>query len=462
MTRRTLPAPFDDMCERYGIKPSSYTLIRELKQKREQRSELGRQIIQRAGSKLTGAQEREIDRLLEERDDLDEMVTQAEERLEGVRNQPFEGQGGRGREDAPGLTFQTAEGRTIRGVRHGESFAAAVHKPRAPRPGADGDEQDLSVGRALLGFLRGDHDLMERELRAQVVASDPSGGFFVTDSLASMFIDKARSQSVISQAGAITVPLTGGETRILRVVTDPTAAWKAEGAGLNETEIKFGAVVMYPKVLGCIAELSEELVQDGANAADVIQTTLAAAVANQLDRSFWRGISNGSGDSDVPGRNTFTGVLDDPDVNTVDMAGAAPSDYDEWIDAMQLVEDANGMANVRIDSPRTAGQLAKLKETGTGAYLKAPEAVAALRHLRTTQTPVTLGAGNDESVSVVGNFSTAYVILGMRTQFSIQVSNQAGDAFENLTRKVRIWGRADMVIGRPSHLSLIQAIGPTS
>lgn len=461
MTRRTLPASFEDMCRRYGLRADERLIIRSLKAKRTERTEQAQEVLNRAGNrKMTDAQEREFERLVAERDELDEMVTQAEERLEDGRRRMFGDDDRRGRQDAPELTFQTAEGRTIRGVRHGESFAAVTHKPRASRPG-DGDGEDLSVGRALLGFLRGDHDIMERELRAQVVASDPSGGFFVTDSLASMFIDKARSQSVISQAGAITVPLTGGETRILRVVTDPTAAWKAEGAGLNETEIKFGAVVMYPKVLGCIAEISEELVQDGANAADVIQTTLAAAVANQLDRSFWRGVSNGSGDSDVPGR-TFTGVLDDPDVNTVDMAGAAPTDYDEWIDAMQLVEDANGMANVRIDSPRTAGQLAKLKETGTGAYLKAPDAVAALRHLRTTQTPVTLGAGNDESVSVVGNFATAYVILGMRTQFSIQVSNQAGDAFENLTRKVRIWGRADMAIGRPSHLTLVQAIGPTS
>lgn len=458
MPRRTLPAPFEEMCERYGVRASGGLLIRELKSKRTEREDQAREMMKRG--KLSTAEDRRFETIMDERDDLDELVTQAEERLEGDRRSFDDDDRRGGRGSAPGLTFQTADGRTIRGVRHGESFAAVTHKPRAGRTG-DSDGEDLSVGRALLGYLRGDHDIMERELRAQVVANGPDGGFFVTDTLASMFVDKARSQSVISQAGAVTVPLTGGATRIMRVDTDPTAAWKAEASGLNETEIKFGAVVMYPKVLGCIAEISEELVQDGANAASVIESTLAAAVANQLDRSFYRGVSNGSGDNDVAGR-TFTGVLDDPDVNTVDMAGAAPTDYDEWIDAMQLVEDANGMADVRIDSPRTAAQLAKLKEITTGAYLKAPEAVAALRHLRTTQTPVTLGSGNDESVSVVGNFSTAYVILGIRTQFTIQVSNQAGNAFENLTRKVRIWGRADMAIGRPSHLSLVQAIGPTA
>ncbi len=458
MARRTLPAPFEEMCERYGVHTGPL-LLRSLKHQREQRREEAQQLVQRAGNKLTTAQQREFDRLLEERDELDEMVTQEEERLDGARGR-VDDDDRRGRDNAPALYFHTADGRRLRAVRHGESFAAAARTARTAHPGENAEE-DLSLGRALVGVLRGDPEIMERELRAQVVGQDPAGGFFVTGSLAGTFIDIARAQSVISQAGAVSIPLGAGETRILRVATDPTAAWKAEGAALNDTEMTFQAVTLYPKVLGCVAEISEELIEDGANAASVIESTLSAAVANQLDRSFWRGVSSGSGGNDVAGRY-FTGILDDPDVNTVDMAGAAPTDYDEWIDAIQLVEDANGMPDVRIDSPRTAAQLAKLKEATTLAYLKAPEQVAALRHLKTTQTPVTLGAGSNESVSVVGNFSTAYVVMGIRSQFRVEVSNQAGSSFDNLTRKVRIWGRADMAVGRPSHLTLVQAIGPSA
>jgi HK97 family phage major capsid protein len=456
MARRTLPAPFEEMCERHGLEPHHPLLIRSLKQKRTQRTEEAQRLVQRAGNKLTTGQQREFDRLLEERDELDEMVTQEEERLQGLRDD-IDNDDRRRRDHTPVLTFQTADGRKIRGVRHGESFAAATRTNRAPRPG-EHDDEDLSLGRALLGMLRGDNEIMERELRTQTVGIAPDGGFFVTGQLAGTFIDLARAQSVISQAGAVTIPLGAGETRILRVATDPTAAWKAEGSPLNDTGVKFDAVTMYPKVLGCVADISEELIEDGANAASLIQSTLSAAVADQLDRSFWRGLSSGDGGNDVAGRY-FTGILDDPDVNTVDMSGAAPTNYDDWIDAIQLVEDANGTPDVRIDSPRTAAQLAKLKEATTNAYLQAPAEVTALRQLKTTQTPVTLGAGSNQSVSVVGNFSTAYVIVGVRTQFRIEVSNQAGNSFDNLTRKVRIWGRADMAVGRPSHLTLIQAIG---
>ncbi|MFH9587918.1 phage major capsid protein [Streptomyces luteogriseus] len=438
-------------------------MIRSLKQQRTKRQDEAQKVWDRGGGKLSTTDERHFDRLLQERDELDEMVTQAEERLETDRGQMIDEDRPGGRGGTPPLYFHTADGRRLRAVRHGESFSAAARTMRTPHPGerAERTDEDLSLGRALVGVLRGDPEIMERELRAQVVGQDPAGGFFVTGSLAGTFIDIARAQSVISQAGAVSIPLGAGETRILRVATDPTAAWKAEGSALNDTEMTFQAVTLYPKVLGCVAEISEELIEDGANAASVIESTLSAAVANQLDRSFWRGVAGGAGGNDVAGRY-FTGILDDPDVNTVDMSGAAPTDYDEWIDAIQLVEDANGMPDVRIDSPRTAAQLAKLKETNTGAYLKAPDVVTALRQLKTTQTPVTLGTGGDESVSVVGNFSTAYVVLGIRSQFRVEVSNQAGNSFDNLTRKVRIWGRADMAVGRPSHLSLIQAIGPTT
>lgn len=452
MARRTLPDSFERMCERYGARANGALLIRELKSKRTERQDQARQIMTRAGAKMNSAEQREFDRLMDEHDDLNEMVTQAEERIEGSRSavdDPSEG-----RRDTPNLYFHTKDGRKVRAVRHGESFARAV--------GASGTgSEDLSVGRALVGMLRGDYSVMERELRAQVVGQDPAGGFFVTPTLGNMFIDLARSQSVISQAGAMTIPLGSGETRIMRTATDPTAAWKAELHALNNTDVRFEAVTLFPKVLGCVADISEELIEDGANAAAQIEAVLAAAVANQLDRSFWRGVSNGDGDNDVAGRY-FTGILDDPDVGTVDLAGAAPADYDEWIDAIQLVEDANGTPDVRVDSPRTAAQLAKLKEATTNAYLSPPEQVAALRHFKTTQTPVTLGSGNDESVSVVGNFASAYVIIGIRSEFRIEVSNQAGNAFENLGRKVRVWGRADMAIGRPSHLALVQAIGPSS
>ncbi|MFC4608804.1 phage major capsid protein [Streptomyces maoxianensis] len=465
MPKRTLPATREALETKYATcRNSSGWNHRALLHKRHSFQTEARSLLDAAtarGQQLTDKETEAFDRLMADRDELDGLILESGDEIERAREEVDDPGRGR-RAAAPGVCFTTADGRTVRGAGRGESFAriAGGRGRGGERNGPGPDTSDLSLGRAVMGMITGDRDVMERELRAQVVGQDPAGGYFVTPALSALFVDQARARSVLVEAGAVTIPLGSAETRILRVTQSPTAAWKSELGALANTDIRFGSVTLFPKVLGCVVDISEELVEDGANAPQQIEAVMAQAVADQLDRSFFRGMTSGTGGNDVVGRY-FTGVLDDPDVNTLDMAGAPPTDYDELIDAMQLVEDNNGMADVRIESPRTAAQLAKLKSATEGLYISPPPSVAALRHLKTTQVPTTLGAGNDESVSVVGNFADAFVIIGIRSAFRVEVSREAGDAWENLGRKVRIWGRADMAIGRPSHLALIQAIGPT-
>jgi HK97 family phage major capsid protein len=448
------------LLEKYGLRENDPLKLRAIRQKRHQRERDGQAIMDKAskaGRAMTGTEEREFDRLMDERDELNELDDYCEAQRERIIDDLEREEGGNpaGRDNGPGIRFTTADGRSVRGIVHGESFARLAGGRTGWRTERDIDTEELSLGRALVGMISGDRDVMEREMRANVVSLDPQGGFFVQPELAGLFIDLARSQSILSQAGAITIPLNTGETRILRVSQDPQAAWKAELHALNETDVRFESVQLYPKPLGCVVDISEELVQDGANAAAQIENVLVAAIADQLDRSLFVGITD-----EFPGR-TFHGIIDDPDVNTVDMGSSAPAAataFDEIIDAIQLVEEANGMPDVHILSPRTWGQYGKLKDT-QNQPIQMPAAVAALRHLRTTQVPTDLGAGSDESVSVVGNFRSGFVILGIRNAFKVEVSREAGNAFENLGRKVRVWGRADMAIGRPSHLSLIENIG---
>lgn len=430
--------------------------LRELLAQRTELNDRATRIMTRASEarrEMTTVEQDEFDGLMSQRDQVDRDIEATRDANDRARRLVERGDGAPGRDGETGIRFTTADGRTLRGVTHGESFARVTGM--AGRAGRDIDTADLSLGRALVGIVTGDRDIMERELRAQVVAQDPAGGFFVQPELAALFIDQARALSVLSRAGAITIPLNSGETRILRVSQDPTAAWKSELQPLHETDVRFQSVQLFPKVLGCVADISEELVEDGANAAPQIEAVLSQAVADQLDRSLFRGL-----DSGVQGR-TFTGIIDDPDVNTVDMAGAVPAAataFNEVIDAIEAVETANGEANVHILSPRTWGQYGKLKDT-TNQPIQMPAQVAALNHLRTTQVPTDLGAGNNESVSVVGNFRSGFVILGIRSAFRVEVSREAGNAWENLGRKVRVWGRADLAIGRPSHLAVIERIG---
>ncbi|MCH7229600.1 phage major capsid protein [Glycomyces sp. L485] len=427
--------------------------VRSFQQERHARGERARSILDGAhadGRELTPSEERDFDQAMDDVDELKALIGGEEAARDRARSD-FAGTTDRAGE--AGFRFRLADGREIPGVRHGESFAAALGHERRSLPVVGGNDGggSLDLGRSIMAVINGEQPIIESAQRAQSISNDPSGGYLTSPQMSSLFIDLARSRSIMSAAGAITVPLNGPETRILRVTQDPVAAFKAELAQLTETDMKFGLVVLYPKTLGAVITVSEELAADGQNAGRIIQETLAQSVANQLDRAFFRGIGTIEGQE-------FSGVLDDPDVNVVDLSGAAPTSFDEVVDAIQLVRDANGEPVVRIDSPRTAGQYAKLADT-TGQPLQPPAEVAALRHLVSTQTPVDLGTGSDESVSVVGNFGSAFVMLGIRSSFRVEVSPYAGDAFETFARKVRIVGRVDLAIGRPSHLSLVENIG---
>jgi HK97 family phage major capsid protein len=343
-----------------------------------------------------------------------------------------------------------SDGRRVRGALAGHSFAKLA---------APGTAEEFSVGRAILASVTGDRELARAELSAQQISSDPSGGFFLAPEISGQFIDLARSMSVLVNAGAITLPLSTTETRVVKVTQDPAAGWHQELEALTSTQVQLGAVTLRSRTIGAVIDLSQELVEDAPNAYTAVTQTLAAAVAKQLDRALFRGI-----DDDNP----FTGVLDDPNVSVTDMGtdGAAPTDYDEIVDAIEDCWTANSEPDVRIEHPRTSAQYAKLKEATTNAPLVPPPVLAQLRTLRSTQVPVdqTHGSANNASSMVVGNFGVngAWVILGMRSNFRIETSREAGDAFENLGVKVRIWGRFDLAIGRPTHLARVEGLIPAS
>lgn len=349
------------------------------------------------------------------------------------------------RDAAAGPVFTLGDGRQVRGALPADRFADLT--PGGP------PEVDYSVGEAVLDMLTG----ARNPQAAQQVQVGPDGGFWTAPQISDLFIDQARSMSVLIRAGAITLPLLGAETRVVKVDTDPTAAWKDELAALTNTTVKLGAVQLVPKTLGAVVDLSQELIDDAANSAPTVQRVLAEAVAVQLDRSLFRGVEAG---------RPFTGVLDDPDVSVTDVGtnGVAPTaatGWNWWADAIEDVRTNNGEPDVYIEHPRTSAQFTKLKDANNQP-LQAPAEVAALRRLISTQVPIDQdhGTATNATSVVVGNFSTAFVLLGIRSNFRVETSREAGNAFENLGVKVRIWGRFDLAIGRPKHLARIEGIIP--
>ena len=94
---------------------------------------------------------------------------------------------------------------------------------------------------------------------------------------------------VMSAAGIQSVPMTSEELKLAKVETDPTAYWTAEGADITESEGTFGALKLRARALAVYSEASLELMRDASNAAQLVEQSIAKALAAKLDSTCLNG-----------------------------------------------------------------------------------------------------------------------------------------------------------------------------
>ena len=96
----------------------------------------------------------------------------------------------------------------------------------------------------------------------------------------------------------------------------------------------------------------------------------------------------------------------------------------------------------------------------TGQPLNAPPSYNDLEKFSTSQIPVNLGTGTDESEAFLGDFSK--LMIGMRTNLTLEVSREASDstnsAFEDMQVWVRIYLRADVQLAKPDQFVYMSGI----
>ncbi len=301
---------------------------------------------------------------------------------------------------------------------------------------AEVDENEL--GRALVAKLTGRFDsLPERIQNLLSAGTGADGGFTIPSQMSARIIDLARAKSVCVQAGALTLPLEAGETTFVKVTGDPTAYWRGESARITESKPTFGALVMRPKTLGCIVGLPVELAEDGRGIIELVQNGIAQAMALEVDRVALRG--TGSGIEPTGIANT-TGITETP--ITTALA------FDDLLDALTPIENANGMAGAVVMHPTQNGQVRKLKD-GTGNYLIDHPALNPLRRLVSKQ--------QTSGVVTVGDFSQ--LAIGVRTNLTVETFRSgtvgSNDALSDLLVYVRAYLRADVAVLRPDHFNVL-------
>lgn len=283
---------------------------------------------------------------------------------------------------------------------------------------------ELSLGRSIVASITGDWSNAKAELRALGGNVNTVGGYLVPDELSMNVIDLARAESVLMRAGAQTVPMTSDFLAIARIAADPTFEQKDENATFSGSDINFDRVQLTSRTIGQVIYVSNELLADAVNMAQVIDTTLARAFATELDRLAIRGTS-GEG---------LDGLSNKAGIQTTAIGGAL--DWDKVLDAYEDILDKNTVPTGMITTPAISIALSKLKiASEANHYLTGPPGEAAqLARFTTNQ------AASGEAY--VANFAT--VLFGIRLAPTIQISTH--EKFSDNKTSIRLVWRGDVVL----------------
>jgi HK97 family phage major capsid protein len=272
-----------------------------------------------------------------------------------------------------------------------------------------------------------------------------AGGWLIPTPLSLDVIDLARAQTRVLQAGARTIPMTSKTLDMARLEKDAVPTWKIENQSATPSDLQLGRLTLTAHTLVALVKLSVELAEDAPNAPSLIEHSFAESLALALDYAALRG------DPTVAGQDQPRGILNTPGV-TLTPAGGALTDYSLFSQAAQTLAAANAPATEAIGiicHPRTPGTLDRLKDTQNNP-LRQPESWGRMNKFGTTQVPVNLGAGTNESEAYVAVWSALYI--GMRTDLMVELSREAADSTNSAFRDLQVWLRAylraDVLVSR--------------
>jgi HK97 family phage major capsid protein len=305
----------------------------------------------------------------------------------------------------------------------------------------------LSLGRYVRGLAIGNWNGSPLELKAAMSSSLPTaGGFLIPDVLSTRVLDLARNRALTLRAGVGTVAMTSSSLDMAKVTGDPTVTWTAENATITETDMTFGRVSFRANKMAAICRVSNELLEDAQNIDAIIENALASAMAQELDRTvlFGNGVAKP------------LGVFETDDVNALTSIGT-PASYDKWLDGIFAINGYNYQPSGIFYSPRTAKTLAKLVTglTSDKTKLVAPAEFTALPKFVTNQVSDTLGSGSD-SASIIGDWSQ--YLIALRSDIRLEISREAGTAFERDQVLIRIVWRGDGMAVNPRAFAVLSGI----
>lgn len=419
-----------------------------MKRQREERAVL----LKRAKELLDGAERRGLSKLpLEDQQEYEQALEKAGELKTEIdaddkRVRAMIEADMAGRHGTDGERFIDAStGQEVRVFSKGDSLAEHYRRD------LDTDEGPLDAGRCLRALLTGSWTGAELERRAMSTTTPADGGILVPQELSAQWFDAARNLNVCLLAGAKIIPMTTKTLSLAAVDEDPSAFWKIEGELAEGAAIGLREILLVSKTLYCgPIVVSRELLDDAPNCPQILNQTMAASLAGALDRAAILGDSEGVGP---------LGLINTPNVQSLSGVGSIEN-YSDFSAAYGLLQQSNtNMAlTSAIFNPSVSAILDGLT-AGDDQPLNPPRSFESLKNrLVTNQVPNNLGIGENETISVMGDFTQ--MIFGSRLTTTIDMSEHAGDVFSRYQVCFRAVVRGDVALSRPSHFVTMSGITP--
>lgn len=249
-----------------------------------------------------------------------------------------------------------------------------------------------------------------------------SGSMLVPTGVGSQIIDMIRARTVVIEAGAGTIRISG-PTNLAKLTGDPDVIQHTEAANdITESDITAAAVALNPKLLAALIPLTVELVEDSPNLDQLLRTSISAAFASKIDTlAIAKIVASG-----LP-------------------ASAAAHDPATWTGTNLAIAAAlaanQGLPTAHISTAANYAARSVILASTAGSWLGRPPYLSGMQELFTTSVTA--------DTAIFGNFAEA-VAIAIRSDLTLEVVRHGKPGYGS--HLLVAHARADAVVLQPTKL----------
>lgn len=309
------------------------------------------------------------------------------------------------------------------------------------QPQADGDSKYVigAICRALAA-TKGDMDkagpYAERTLKrpdaakaldkALQLGDGAAGGFLVPNIHLPEVIELLRAQAVVRGMNPTIIPLTNGIATISKLTAGATGFYIGESQDITESQPATGLIQFRERKLAALVPISNDLLRvPSAQTNQVVQEDLVSAITLREDLAFLRGPGT---EFEPRGITNFVPAANSSAANGTVNLDNVTIDLGELILAL-MNSNSRMLRPGWLMAPRSWHYLVTVRD-GNGNFVFRDEMMQGRLwgwpFAMTTQIPINLGGGSDESEVVFADF--ADIVIADAMSLELEVSNEAAYA----------------------------------